>query len=251
MKRFTETNKWRDPWYRKLSSPAKQLWEYLRDNCDAIGLIEIDFTLVSGDCGQKIDESHIAEIGDRAQNIGPGRFFLPKFIRFQYGELTAACPPHRPIIALVESHKLVRVGLHYAYPTCIEEPYPNGRVALPLRQDKTRQVQEKDKTREEGAQREGEELHYRVLSLKSAIGNLYGRNSKAAWSYAEESALAAMMKRESLESEVVTITKWRQRIQGKDLRFVWPSTMTKLLEDWTGCLDKARTATPKRYEPTL
>lgn len=160
MKRFTETNKWRDPWYRNLSSSAKQLWEYLRDNCDAIGLVEIDLSLTSADCGQKINETHIAELGDRVQRLSDRRFFLPKFITFQYGELNSSCPPHRTIIKLVESHNLIRVGLHYRYPSVTlteseviatqqspgKHPYPNARVGTTL-QDKTRQVQEPDKTK--------------------------------------------------------------------------------------------------------
>lgn len=130
MKRFTETNKWRDPWFRKLTSPAKQLWEYLRDNCDAIGLIDVDFTLVSADCGQKITQSHMAELGDRVQQVSESKFFLTKFITFQYGELKASCPPHRTIIKLVESHGLVKSAFNYSY--------PNARVVTTL-QDKTRQ----------------------------------------------------------------------------------------------------------------
>ena len=158
LKRFTETNKWRDPWYRNLSSAAKQLWEYLRDNCDAIGLVEIDFSLTSADCGQNITQAHMAELGDRVQRVSEKKFFLTKFINFQYGELNPSCPPHRTIIKLVEAHNLVRVGLHYRYPnaTLTESqvianqhslettPYPNARVGTTL-QDKTRQEKEPEK----------------------------------------------------------------------------------------------------------
>ena len=40
--RFTETEKWKDPWFRKLSPNAKCLWEYMRDNCDCAGILEWD-----------------------------------------------------------------------------------------------------------------------------------------------------------------------------------------------------------------
>lgn len=134
LKRFTETNKWRDHWYRKLSSPAKQLWEYLRDNCDAIGLIELDFGLVSSDCGQPINEKHISELGDRVQPLGNDRYFLTKFIYFQYGELSETCPPHRTIIKLANAHSLLRKGLYHEY--------PNARVSLPYRNGQDKKGQE-------------------------------------------------------------------------------------------------------------
>ena len=180
MKRFTETNKWRDPWFRRLSAQAKQLWEYLRDNCDAIGLIEIDLSLASSDCGQEITEAHISELGDRVQRISEKKLFLPKFINFQYGELKHSCPPHRSIIKLDEAHGLIRVGLLYAYPTCIENPYPNARVALPLRQDKTRQ----DKEKTVHGESEGEPIPSEQPELPTVGG--YHRDSRTVLHYLNE-----------------------------------------------------------------
>jgi hypothetical protein len=41
-KRFTETDKWRDPWFRKLTPLQKCLFVYLCDNCNNAGFVEID-----------------------------------------------------------------------------------------------------------------------------------------------------------------------------------------------------------------
>lgn len=142
MKRFTETNKWRDPWFRRLSSPAKQLWGYLLDNCDCIGLVEIDLKLTSSDVGQKITQEHIRELGDRLQDVGNGRYFLPKFINFQYGDLSDKCPAHRPVIRQVLQRGLFKDGIAYRYPSVtlssqvVENQgneYPIDRVAIPYR----------------------------------------------------------------------------------------------------------------------
>jgi hypothetical protein len=117
-KRFTETDKWRDPWFRNLSSQAKQLWLYLLDNCDKVGLIQIDLRLASTDCGQHINETHLAELSSRLEDCGNGKHLIPKFIHFQYGTLSESCKPHRSVIELVRLHGLVENGsVGYQYPT--------------------------------------------------------------------------------------------------------------------------------------
>jgi hypothetical protein len=40
VKRFTETNKWRDPWFQSLPVNSKVLFLYLVDNCNNAGFIE-------------------------------------------------------------------------------------------------------------------------------------------------------------------------------------------------------------------
>lgn len=140
VKRFTDTNKWSDPWFRRLSSPAKQLWTYLCDHCDPVGMVEIDLGLASQDCGQTISKANIEELGDRLELIVSNRYILPKFINFQYGELSPQCPPHKSVIRLIETHNLKRVGLGYHYPS-VGYVIPTGKG------------KGKDKEKEEGSVR--------------------------------------------------------------------------------------------------
>lgn len=117
MKRFTETNKWIDPWFRRLSHQSKLLWFYLVDHCDNIGLVEIDYALVSADCGTKITQEHLVELKDRIQCLDDGKVFLPKFIPFQYGTLSENCVPHRKVIEAIRFHSLTQTFKGYAYPS--------------------------------------------------------------------------------------------------------------------------------------
>lgn len=149
MKRFTDTNKWRDPWFRGLSGPAKMLWFYLCDNCDAVGVIEIDYKFVSADTNLNITDRHLMELGDRIQVLGAGKAFLRKFIHFQYGELTPTCPPHKKLLQTIETLGLSKVGSHFEYPQMLGMPYPKARVVPTLQEED----QEKEKDQEGGFQR--------------------------------------------------------------------------------------------------
>lgn len=136
MKRFSESLKWQDPWFRRLSAPAKLLWFYALDHCDNVGIVELDLEFVSRDCGLKVTDTHIAELGNRLEGIGELKYFIPKFIGFQYGKLSAACPAHKKVIQAIENHCITQDSLGYHY--------PNARVTVTL-QDKKRTGKEEDK----------------------------------------------------------------------------------------------------------
>jgi hypothetical protein len=60
-RRFTETNKWEDPWFRRLPPAAKTLFEYLRDRCDIAGFWEVDLGTAAFFTG--LPESENATLG--------------------------------------------------------------------------------------------------------------------------------------------------------------------------------------------
>jgi len=45
VKRFTETEKWKDSWFRKLKPSSKLLWLYILDTCDNAGFWEYDLEM--------------------------------------------------------------------------------------------------------------------------------------------------------------------------------------------------------------
>ena len=107
MKRFTETIKWADPWFRALPIESKCLWLWLLDNCDCAGIIEPDMGLASFQIGAQYDlQSPLQALGDRVQIHG-AKLFIPKFIRYQYGqELNMANTAHRGVVRRLESSKI-------------------------------------------------------------------------------------------------------------------------------------------------
>jgi hypothetical protein len=116
MKRFTDTSKWSDPWFRRLSAPAKMLWFYILDHCDSVGMIELDLDLAAQDCGVKITDATLSEIGDRVEPAGKGKLIVPKFIKFQIGEPSESCKAHTKIIQAIDELELFKDSEGYHYP---------------------------------------------------------------------------------------------------------------------------------------
>lgn len=86
-KRFTDTTKWKRPWFRSLGLHGKVLWQYLIDDCDHAGLWIADFDLVSFQVGFKVDEPRLAELlGDKIVKIADDKYFIPSFFEFQYAD---------------------------------------------------------------------------------------------------------------------------------------------------------------------
>ena len=106
MKRFTETQKWEDPWFRRLNPSAKLLWQWLCDNCDHAGVITADLELASFQIGENVDEATLSKLGDRIVMINSEKIAIPKFIQFQYGKLSRLCKPHHPVFVALEKHGL-------------------------------------------------------------------------------------------------------------------------------------------------
>jgi len=161
MKRFTETQKWTDPWFRRLSGAAKLIWFYAVDHCDAIGIVELDLEFISMDCSLKCNDKNVAELGDRLQKIGTNRYFIPKFIGFQYGKLSSACRPHEKIIEAIQSHSLVSTPSGYRYP-CEDlkgmDRVLDGVPDTPQEQDRIKTGKEQDKNKTRGTHAELEEF---------------------------------------------------------------------------------------------
>lgn len=114
MKRFTETQKWDDPWFRRLSPEMKLLWQWLCDRCDNAGVIDPDLELASFHIGYQYPTDTLSHgFGDRLVQLPCGKWFIPKFIEFQYGQISRDCKAHNPIFQSLEKHQVERVSKGY------------------------------------------------------------------------------------------------------------------------------------------
>lgn len=106
MKRFTATEKWSKEWFQELPPRLKCLWQYICDNADAAGIWEPNFKLASYLIGEAVTQVDIPLFGDRIEKLECGKFFLTRFIEFQYGKLSSECKAHTPAIRSLEKHRV-------------------------------------------------------------------------------------------------------------------------------------------------
>lgn len=99
-KRFTATEKWEDPWFCGLSATEQLFWVYLLDKCNHAGIWQVNWPLV---------KFHIAGFAYTAESflgriteLSAEKWFIPKFIQFQYGTLNPTNRAHASVLAMLE-----------------------------------------------------------------------------------------------------------------------------------------------------
>lgn len=104
MKRFTETGKWRDPWFFNLSMRHKMLWLWLLDNVDNLGAIEPSWPHIQMETGCELSEDDMAAMGDRVERMCDHVWRIKKFVAFQFGGVKAGTPIHRALQKLSQKY---------------------------------------------------------------------------------------------------------------------------------------------------
>ena len=85
-KRFTDSTKWNDNWFSNLNNQQKLTWIYILDTCDHSGIWEKNLKVLNFHIGSNY-------VGNDLNEIFSGKFieindkwFIPNFIKFQYGD---------------------------------------------------------------------------------------------------------------------------------------------------------------------
>ncbi len=105
-KRFTETDKWKDVWFRKLSPNDKLVFFYLVENCDNAGFIELDTDMAAFVIGLSDEDIKSSIKGLARALLGPreGLYYVKNFLIHQKNHpLNPSNRAHSQIIGLVGS----------------------------------------------------------------------------------------------------------------------------------------------------
>jgi hypothetical protein len=105
-KRFTDTNKWDQSWFRKLTPKMKAVWSYACDKCDHAGILEVDYESMSFNVNEEVTEKEFKDtFQDRVKFLTKDKCFIQAFIDFQYGKLDERNRVHRSVISILEKYE--------------------------------------------------------------------------------------------------------------------------------------------------
>lgn len=98
-KRFTATEKWDDPWFFELSPLEKLFWIFILDKCDHAGIYRPNKALIRVYLGEM---PALEKFNERIVFLTPEKWFIPKFIEFQYGTLNSQNRAHQSVISVLQ-----------------------------------------------------------------------------------------------------------------------------------------------------
>ena len=119
MKRFTDTDIWKRPWFRELTPAEKCAFQYIRDNCDNAGVWIPDFSGAEFNIGEPVDwESLHQHVNKNIHVLESGKWWISDFCEFQFGELHEDTnnKAHKSHIALLKKHGLWPLQGHHRGP---------------------------------------------------------------------------------------------------------------------------------------
>jgi len=109
-KRMTDSTKWNDEWFSELSPNMKLVWLYILDMCDHAGVYKVNLKLLKFQTGVETTEEEIFYyLKDRIYPTDNNRWFIPKFITFQYKNFfTSKQPAVVSARELLLSHNIIK-----------------------------------------------------------------------------------------------------------------------------------------------
>lgn len=108
-KRLTDSNKWNDNWFNELPPDIKLVWLYILDACDHAGVYKVSFKSIVFYTGTQRSETEIINYLRERIYICGDKWFIPKFITFQYKNFfTSNTPAIKSARELLISHNIIQ-----------------------------------------------------------------------------------------------------------------------------------------------
>jgi len=225
-KRFTDTDKWKNPAFRDMEPDYRWLWIYILDTCDAAGIWRLDLRMAEFCIGTKFKAHEAQEyFQDKIIVVDHDKWFIPSFITFQYGELNEASKPHQSVIKNLIKHGIDPKNL------TLSEGYPKGIHTL-KEKDKDKE-QAKDQDQDRGSA-EGESLSTREVTagLESVYKDYPRKEGK---SPGMRTLKAQIKTAQDLSDLHAAVMRYRDncKAKGKEQDFIllW-STFANQWRDW-------------------
>jgi hypothetical protein len=170
-KRFTDVEKWKDPFFEELTPEYKLIYLYLLDDCDNAGIWNKSMKRLNYSCGTNITEEELMKtFSDRLIRVNSDVCIISKFMYFQYGKdwLTSnnkAVISARNKLTLIDS-----LSIPYQYPNdtlSIPYSYPIDR-AKDKDKDKVKDMV-KDKFKDKDKFQDKDKIKFKELEIDKDI----------------------------------------------------------------------------------
>lgn len=109
-KRMTEVEKWKDPWFSNLTNDEKIVWLFLLDDCNHAGIWQVNLRRLNFECRTQLTQTELSNLlQDRIVVISDEKWFIPKFVSFQYKDLNSKSKPIVSVVDLLSKEGLIEV----------------------------------------------------------------------------------------------------------------------------------------------
>ena len=125
-KRFTDSEKWKDPFFEELTKDLKLAWLYILDDCCHAGIWQKSIKRLNFAIDSNLTEADLIQaFSKRIIVLAEDKWFIQKFITFQYGKdfMNSKQKPVLSAIKILNEHRII-------------EELPNGSLTLSIPYDK-------------------------------------------------------------------------------------------------------------------
>lgn len=230
MKRFTESEKWRDKWFRALSPSNKFLYLYILDECDPAGVIDLDIDLAAFQIGFAVDIEDLLDTSNgRIEVLPNGKYWLTKFCDFQYANgVSKTAKVHSKVRDSIKKNDLT---VKYQDDSNTYSKPPKKVLNTPAKKEKPEPVEKPAELFESDSSNGS--------GIENIVGGWYGRKPTTQWSARELAAFKKLKLKKGDDFDLMTRFYGRSRPGTVKDDYRRRDVLT-LLNNWTGELDRAR-----------
>ena len=108
-KRFIDTSLFNKRWFREFPPKMKLFYLYMLTQCDHAGMYDVDLELASFQTGMPVKQEDVDEyLKDHIEIIKEDKWFLRKFVDFQYGILNQNVKAHASVMKILDKYKCLQ-----------------------------------------------------------------------------------------------------------------------------------------------
>lgn len=142
-----DSDMYRKPFMKRLPADCKLFWSYLLLDCDHAGFWEVELDVANIRLGVDLTEEGLLEAFEgKIIDCGDGKWFVPSFIEFQYGELKEGHRVHDSVIKKLKSKGFCHIKLEKLKGIQrVSIPFPNSSERDKEKEKDKVKVKEKEK----------------------------------------------------------------------------------------------------------